>query len=79
LRTATLEDVLTVPNTAIVTEGERHIVFVETSPGEFVRREVQVGEERDGRVIIRSGLREGERVVTNGSLLLDAERRMEGS
>lgn len=79
LRTATLEDVLTVPNTAIVTEGERHIVFVETSPGEFVRREVQVGEEREGRVIIRSGLREGERVVTNGSLLLDAERRMEGS
>ncbi|MER3429300.1 MAG: hypothetical protein C4334_14650 [Pyrinomonas sp.] len=76
LRAAARAEVLTVPNTAVVVEGERRVVFVEQQPGQFVRREIETGAEQEGQVIVKAGLREGERVVVNGSLLLDAEQRM---
>lgn len=76
LHAAERREELTVPATAVVVEGERRLVFVEQQPGQFVRREVETGGEQEGQVIVKAGLREGERVVVNGSLLLDAERRM---
>jgi len=62
-----------VPVEALVTRGSTTVVYVEAAPGRFVRRPVSVGED-DGQVAaITSGLRLGERVVTRGSLLLDAD------
>jgi cobalt-zinc-cadmium efflux system membrane fusion protein len=57
---------------AIVTIDSKSFLFVELSPGRFERREVQIGTEKDGRVPVTSGVKAGERVVTEGSLLLQA-------
>ncbi|MEI7841817.1 MAG: efflux RND transporter periplasmic adaptor subunit [Gallionellaceae bacterium] len=61
-----------VPNTALFTQGLYSYVFVEISPGVLQRRRVTLGlQGRD--VYIKEGLQAGERVVTSGALLLNAE------
>ena len=62
--------VLAVPSEAIQRIEERPVVFVQLSPVEFQKREVEIGPESDGWVEIRSGLRPGEHIVTKGSFYL---------
>jgi cobalt-zinc-cadmium efflux system membrane fusion protein len=59
-----------VPARAILTEGVRHVAFVEEAPGRYRRVRVEVGLERDGRLFVASGIAPGVRIVTDGSLLL---------
>ena len=68
---ATIE-VLTVPSSAIVAEGDQRSVFVEESPGRYIKRAVEIGDEINGATIVRSGLKEGDRVVVRGGLLISA-------
>jgi len=63
-----------VPRVAVQSIGTKQVVFVATDrPGVFVQREVSVGPDTNGLVIIYSGVDPGERVVTEGSFLLRAE------
>jgi cobalt-zinc-cadmium efflux system membrane fusion protein len=64
------EALATVSSRAVFLRGEKHYAFVEEHPGTFVRHEVSVGGEQDQRVLVQAGLRPGQRVVTDGSLLL---------
>ncbi len=72
LSAATTQEVLTVPSSAVVAEGDQRSVFVEDSPGKYTKRAVEPGNEINGAMIIRSGLKEGERVVVRGGLLISA-------
>jgi cobalt-zinc-cadmium efflux system membrane fusion protein len=62
-----------VPNTALVTQGLYTYVFVEQSSGQFAKRRVHVGIGGTSRSWIDDGLHDGETVVTEGALLLQAE------
>jgi cobalt-zinc-cadmium efflux system membrane fusion protein len=62
-----------VPNAALITEGLYAHVFVEISPGVFVKRRVQPALQGRSHTFIREGLQPGERIVTSGALLLNAE------
>jgi len=62
-----------VPVDAVQDLGERRVVFVPGRDGQYVARDVETGEERDGRVEIRRGLTAGERVVMRGAFLLKSE------
>jgi cobalt-zinc-cadmium efflux system membrane fusion protein len=67
-----VDEGLVLPSTAVlVRDGQRTVVYVEEGDGRFVRREVVVGPSIDGRVHVIAGLREGERVVVEGALLID--------
>lgn len=66
---------LTVPNTAVVREENKDHVFVQTSPGHFVLREVSLGEEENDRRVVLDGVREDERIVTVGAFHLNNQRR----
>jgi membrane fusion protein, heavy metal efflux system len=70
LESGTIASALLVPASAIVATGSRRDVFVERQPAGYQQRAVETGDEVAGWVVVRSGLREGERVVTQGSLLL---------
>jgi len=59
-----------VPAAAVVSDGAESVVFVETEPGSFKRRRVELGRRSKERAEITSGLRAGERVVTSNALLL---------
>jgi membrane fusion protein, heavy metal efflux system len=68
---ATARGGLTVPASAVLLEGDVHVVFVDEGQGRFRRSEVDVGGEHDGVVPIRRGVSNGERVVTGSVLLLE--------
>jgi cobalt-zinc-cadmium efflux system membrane fusion protein len=59
-----------VPSKAVFLKGEKHYVFVEEQAGQFARHEVSVGAEQNGRMLVLAGLQPGQRVVTDGCLLL---------
>jgi RND family efflux transporter MFP subunit len=64
---------LTVPASAVVTDGAERYVFVEVGPRTYERREVQVGPASGDRVAVTAGLAAGDRVVTRGAFTLKSE------
>jgi len=71
VRAAPLRNVLTVPDDAVLRDSENEpFVYVLTAPAEFARRQVTLGESNHGRVQLKTGVKEGERVAANGSLFL---------
>lgn len=70
---------LAVAKEAVFQTGEKNIVFVATAPGAFEPREVTVGVETEEVYEIRSGLAEGEAVVTSGNFLIDSESRLKAA
>lgn len=64
---------LTISTRALITHGNGTVVYVELSRGRYARRPVQVGDDDGQTAVILSGLTPTDRVVVDGSLLLDAE------
>lgn len=67
--------VLTVPRSAVLNAGQPK-VFVEVSNGTYQPRTVTLGRVGDTDVEVVSGLSEGERVVSQGALLLDGQAQL---
>jgi cobalt-zinc-cadmium efflux system membrane fusion protein len=61
---------LRAPAAAVFLYGEKRYVFVEEAPGRYRRQQVQAGGEREGSIDILAGVREGDKVVTEGNLHL---------
>jgi cobalt-zinc-cadmium efflux system membrane fusion protein len=61
---------LTVPAKARFTEGDRGYVFVATGERTFERRAIEIAGEGEDRLRVVSGVQSGDRVVTDGALLL---------
>ena len=74
VRAGTIEHALTVPDAAVLRTAENEpFVYVAENPAkpnEFSQRLVSVGESQNGRTLILTGLRVGERVAADGSLFL---------
>ena len=60
-----------VPSSAVLLHGGDHIAFVDEGSGKLRRVPVTIGWAHRGVVQVLSGLRTGDRVVTNGSLLFE--------
>jgi Cu(I)/Ag(I) efflux system membrane fusion protein len=73
---ATRPAVLTVPRDAVLSTGERHVVFVRASLGALVPREVEIGSASDDRLEILRGLAAGETIVASATFLIDAESNL---
>ena len=67
-----------VPAKAVFIKGDRHFLYVEAQPGAYLHREVELGAEHEGKIVVRSGVQPGERVVIEGALLLDEIRAHPG-
>jgi cobalt-zinc-cadmium efflux system membrane fusion protein len=72
IRSVAPQMVPTVPVSAVFSQGQETLIFVEEEPGRFRRRQIQTGREMQGYIIAHSGVRSGERVVSRGVLLLSA-------
>jgi len=57
---------------AIFIVDNQNYLFVEVAPGQFERHKVSVGVEKDGRVPVTDGVAVGQKVVTEGALLLQS-------
>jgi membrane fusion protein, copper/silver efflux system len=73
------DQVLSVPESAVIDSGTRKIVYVESAPGVFDGREVVLGPRIGDRFPVLDGLAPGERVAADGAFLIDAESRINPS
>jgi multidrug efflux pump subunit AcrA (membrane-fusion protein) len=67
---------LAVPERAVIDTGSRKFVYREAEPDVFEGVEVELGPRCGGDYPVVRGLKEGERVATTGSFLIDAETRL---
>jgi membrane fusion protein, heavy metal efflux system len=74
-----IRDALTVPDAAVLRDTENQpFVYAQTKvSNQFERRLVKVGDSQAGRTQITDGLKEGERVVGNGSLFLQFKNSLQ--
>jgi cobalt-zinc-cadmium efflux system membrane fusion protein len=71
VHTGNLSRTLVVPVGAVLRDDKNEpIVYVEAEPGKFAQRSIAIAGQQDGLVAVTSGLREGETVVSDGSLFL---------
>ena len=71
--TTALQDVLIISDRALQTMDGEQVVFVASSETKFEKRTIKLGLEQHGRVQVIEGLKEGDRVVTEGSFILKSE------
>lgn len=69
---------LAVPRSAVVNSGTRNVVYVASGNGLFEAHDVQLGPAGDDYYPVLAGLREGDKVVTQGNFLLDSQTRLSG-
>ncbi len=72
IHTRTTRNVLVAPASAVLHNAQNQpFVYVEARPGAFAQRLIGDGGQQDGLVEISSGLSDGERVVSEGSVFLE--------
>jgi hypothetical protein len=72
-------DVLAVPRSAVLSPGAQAVVYVDDGGGHYEPRKIKTGRVGDELVEVLDGLHAGEKVVTTGNLLLDAEAQISQS
>lgn len=67
------ERFIAVPEEAVLVDGTKRYVFIQTAPEKFTRREIVAGRTFGNRLEVTSGLKEGETVAVKGSFILKSE------
>lgn len=65
--------VLIVPEKAVFTQGGQNYVYVSTNDMKFSRKQVEITTSEPGQLRVLSGLKPGEKVVSDGALLLSQQ------
>lgn len=73
------DKVLTVPVSAVIDSGTRHIVLVQLAEGRFEPRSVSLGKRSNNYVEVLDGVGEGEQVVVAANFLIDAESNLKAA
>jgi membrane fusion protein, heavy metal efflux system len=73
-----VHDALTVPDAAVLRDSENEpFVYLQVGSNKFARQGVKILDSRNGRTQITSGLKEGDKVVGDGSLFLQFKNSLE--
>jgi len=70
---------LAVPVSAVLPTGLRNIAFVDKGEGKLEPRFIELGRKYGEFYELKSGLKQGERVVTSANFLIDAEAKVQGA
>jgi Cu(I)/Ag(I) efflux system membrane fusion protein/cobalt-zinc-cadmium efflux system membrane fusion protein len=76
IKTSPVINALQVPEEAVIHSGERNVVIVDKGGGRFEPRTVILGIHSDGVFQVKSGLHDGERIVTSAQFLIDSESNL---
>jgi membrane fusion protein, heavy metal efflux system len=68
--TAAATPALSVPSSAVLSDGDSSAVVLAFGGGRFQKRTIEAGAEQDGRIRVMSGLTTGDQVVVDGALFL---------
>jgi cobalt-zinc-cadmium efflux system membrane fusion protein len=62
-----------VPSKAVLQANDQSFVFAVTAPGKYVKRKIETGGTENNRIVIKSGLNNGDSIIAEGGFyLLDA-------
>ena len=80
LRSKMKDDMIVIPESAVLWTGERSVVYIKTDPENliFEMREITLGDAINGGYVVLSGLENGEEIVTNGTFTVDAAAQLKG-
>lgn len=70
---------LSIPNEAIIEEGDKHVVYVQRQPGQYTPQEIDTGIQGELYTQVTKGLNDGDQVVTFGSFFIDSEFKLKGT
>ena len=70
-------EVIAIPRGAVLWPGGTPRVYVEKAPGVYQQRNVKLGRPGDACWEILGGLKEGERVVLSGNMLIDGQAQLD--
>ncbi len=73
------KDALTIPSQAVIRTGERDVVVVALGEGRFEARDVELGAHGEGLAQVKTGLSEGDRVVTSAQFFFDSESNLQAA
>jgi Cu(I)/Ag(I) efflux system membrane fusion protein len=76
LEPAPKDEVLSIPESAVIDTGSKKVVYVEAEPGVYEGRVVVLGPRSGDRYPVIEGLSAGEKVAAAGAFLIDAESRI---
>ena len=71
-------DATLISRRAVLNPGGKPLTYVDMGGGRYERRELKLGKEGDDSWEVLEGVKEGEKVVSNGNLLIDAQAQLEG-
>lgn len=74
-----IPEVLAVPKSSVMKTGPEAVVYVDEGGGVYARKVVKLGRRGDSLLEILSGIKAGDKVVTNGNLLIDGQAEMNRS
>ena len=70
---------IVVPQEAVLDSGKEQRVFVAKGNGYFEPHPITTGAKLNGKVVVLSGLKAGETVVSSGNFLVDSESRLKSA
>jgi len=70
---------LTIPASSIFQSGNRNLVFVNKSDGNFEPREVELGPRVGDDYVVLKGIKPGESLVTSANFLIDSEAQLQAA
>jgi len=73
LKQSSAAQALVIPQEAVIATGKRTVVIVAGEGGQYRPVDVQLGRESGGDVEVKSGLSEGQKIVSSGQFMLDSE------
>jgi membrane fusion protein, copper/silver efflux system len=73
------QSALTIARTAVINPDGSPLVYVEKTPGIYEPRRISLGRTGDDLVEVASGLSIGDKVVTTGNMLIDAQAQLNDS
>jgi Cu(I)/Ag(I) efflux system membrane fusion protein len=73
------QEVVAVPESAVIDSGDRQVVIIDKGDGKFEPRNVQLGRRGAGYAEVKDGVSEGDRVVTSANFLIDAESNLKAA
>ena len=66
------QPVVEIPAKAVFLRENQNYLFIEDSPGNYRRQSVKIDGEQDGKIPVMEGVSPGQKIVTDGCLLLEA-------
>jgi len=70
---------LSVPNEAILEEGDKQVVYVQQQPGHYLPKEIHTGIQGELYTQVMQGVTAGDQVVTFGSFFIDSEYKLKAT